>query len=107
MTAAVNQPMMRVPRGKPPCQPQSADGSSCLSTVLAGRRFSSSEPATCPPPGRIGYYAFIVSGTMSAMIAPTASPRRVLVLGSTGSIGTQALDVVAVNPDRFTVAGLA
>nr|WP_143219222.1 1-deoxy-D-xylulose-5-phosphate reductoisomerase [Actinokineospora bangkokensis] len=34
-------------------------------------------------------------------------PRSVLVLGSTGSIGTQALDVVAANPDRFTVAGLA
>ena len=31
----------------------------------------------------------------------------VLVLGSTGSIGTQALDVVAAHPDRFTVAGLA
>jgi len=34
-------------------------------------------------------------------------PRSVLVLGSTGSIGTQALDVVRRNPDRFRVAGLA
>jgi len=25
----------------------------------------------------------------------------VLVLGSTGSIGTQALEVIAANPDRF------
>ncbi|MBO0839583.1 MAG: 1-deoxy-D-xylulose-5-phosphate reductoisomerase, partial [Sciscionella sp.] len=33
--------------------------------------------------------------------------RSVLVLGSTGSIGTQALDVIARNPHRFTVAGLA
>ncbi len=33
--------------------------------------------------------------------------RSVLVLGSTGSVGTQALDVVAAHPDRFTVAGLA
>ncbi|WP_125132473.1 1-deoxy-D-xylulose-5-phosphate reductoisomerase [Microbacterium sp. 10M-3C3] len=33
--------------------------------------------------------------------------RRVLVLGSTGSIGTQALDVIAANPDRFEVVGLA
>src|SRR5882757_4042438 len=33
--------------------------------------------------------------------------RSVLVLGSTGSIGTQALDVVAANPDAFAVAGLA
>ncbi|GAA4619384.1 1-deoxy-D-xylulose-5-phosphate reductoisomerase [Saccharopolyspora hordei] len=34
-------------------------------------------------------------------------PRTVLVLGSTGSIGTQALDVIRQNPDRFRVAGLA
>ena len=33
--------------------------------------------------------------------------RRVLILGSTGSIGTQALDVVRAHPDRFEVVGLA
>ena len=32
---------------------------------------------------------------------------RVLVLGSTGSIGTQALEVIAANPDRFELVGLA
>jgi 1-deoxy-D-xylulose-5-phosphate reductoisomerase len=31
----------------------------------------------------------------------------VLILGSTGSIGTQALEVIAANPDRFEVVGLA
>jgi 1-deoxy-D-xylulose-5-phosphate reductoisomerase len=31
----------------------------------------------------------------------------VLILGSTGSIGTQALEVIADNPDRFEVVGLA
>ncbi|QFZ22714.1 1-deoxy-D-xylulose-5-phosphate reductoisomerase [Saccharothrix syringae] len=36
-----------------------------------------------------------------------STPRTVLVLGSTGSIGTQALDVIAANRDRFAVAGLA
>ncbi|MBE9374354.1 1-deoxy-D-xylulose-5-phosphate reductoisomerase [Saccharopolyspora sp. HNM0983] len=35
------------------------------------------------------------------------APRSVLVLGSTGSIGTQALDLIDRNPDRFRVAGLA
>ncbi len=30
-----------------------------------------------------------------------------LILGSTGSIGTQALEVIADNPDRFEVVGLA
>ncbi len=34
-------------------------------------------------------------------------PRRVLILGSTGSIGTQALAVIAAHPDRFRVVGLA
>ncbi|MGY1990408.1 1-deoxy-D-xylulose-5-phosphate reductoisomerase [Mycolicibacterium fortuitum] len=33
--------------------------------------------------------------------------KRVLILGSTGSIGTQALDVIAANPDRFEIVGLA
>jgi 1-deoxy-D-xylulose-5-phosphate reductoisomerase len=33
--------------------------------------------------------------------------RRLVILGSTGSIGTQALDVVRRNPDRFQVVGLA
>lgn len=33
--------------------------------------------------------------------------RRVIVLGSTGSIGTQALDVIRANPERFEVVGLS
>ncbi|GAA1059674.1 1-deoxy-D-xylulose-5-phosphate reductoisomerase [Agromyces bracchium] len=33
--------------------------------------------------------------------------RSVIILGSTGSIGTQALDVIRANPRRFDVVGLA
>lgn len=33
--------------------------------------------------------------------------RRVIILGSTGSIGTQALEVIGENPDLFQVVGLA
>jgi 1-deoxy-D-xylulose-5-phosphate reductoisomerase len=33
--------------------------------------------------------------------------RRVLVLGSTGSIGVQALEVIAANPGRFELVGLS
>lgn len=33
--------------------------------------------------------------------------RRVIVLGSTGSIGTQALDVIRANPDRFELVAIA
>ncbi|MET3960490.1 1-deoxy-D-xylulose-5-phosphate reductoisomerase [Marmoricola sp. OAE513] len=36
----------------------------------------------------------------------TTERRDVVILGSTGSIGTQALDVVRANPDRFRVVGL-
>lgn len=32
--------------------------------------------------------------------------RDVVILGSTGSVGTQALDIVRANPDRFRVVGL-
>jgi 1-deoxy-D-xylulose-5-phosphate reductoisomerase len=38
--------------------------------------------------------------------ATVPARRDVVVLGSTGSIGTQALDVVRANPDRFRVVGL-
>ena len=34
------------------------------------------------------------------------TPRSVVVLGSTGSIGTQALDVARHDPDRFRIVGL-
>jgi 1-deoxy-D-xylulose-5-phosphate reductoisomerase len=33
--------------------------------------------------------------------------RDIIVLGSTGSIGVQALEVIAANPERFRVVGLA
>ncbi|HEU0041875.1 MAG TPA: 1-deoxy-D-xylulose-5-phosphate reductoisomerase, partial [Jiangellaceae bacterium] len=36
-----------------------------------------------------------------------SDPRDVVILGSTGSVGTQAIDVVRRNPDRLRVVGLA
>jgi 1-deoxy-D-xylulose-5-phosphate reductoisomerase len=38
---------------------------------------------------------------------PATARRDVVLLGSTGSIGTQAADIVRRNPGRFRVAGLA
>jgi 1-deoxy-D-xylulose-5-phosphate reductoisomerase len=38
---------------------------------------------------------------------PRDAPRDVVVLGSTGSIGTQAADIIRRNPGRFRVAALA
>jgi 1-deoxy-D-xylulose-5-phosphate reductoisomerase len=33
--------------------------------------------------------------------------QRVIILGSTGSIGTQAIDVIKANPERFEIVGLS
>ena len=38
--------------------------------------------------------------------AGVSEPRTVTLLGSTGSIGTQAIEVIAANPGRFRVDGL-
>ena len=35
------------------------------------------------------------------------APREIVILGSTGSVGTQAIDIVQRNPDKFRVAGIA
>ncbi|GGB39969.1 1-deoxy-D-xylulose 5-phosphate reductoisomerase [Flexivirga endophytica] len=43
--------------------------------------------------------------TETSAAAPTQ--RSVAILGSTGSIGTQALDIIARNPDRFRVVALS
>jgi len=48
-----------------------------------------------------------VRASGSGGAAHGARPRDVVILGSTGSIGTQALDVIRRNPDRFRVVGLA
>ena len=57
------------------------------------------------------------NGGMSDSPAPLADPhlvfdpvdgvRDVVILGSTGSIGTQAIDLVLRNPDRFRVTALS
>ncbi|MFI0722467.1 1-deoxy-D-xylulose-5-phosphate reductoisomerase [Streptomyces sp. NPDC021224] len=38
---------------------------------------------------------------------PADGPRDIVILGSTGSIGTQAIDLVLRNPDRFRVTALS
>jgi 1-deoxy-D-xylulose-5-phosphate reductoisomerase len=40
-------------------------------------------------------------------VADPDGPRELVILGSTGSIGTQAIDVVLRNPGRFRVVGLS
>lgn len=45
--------------------------------------------------------------TSTARTRQETAARDILVLGATGSIGTQALDVVGRSPERFRVVGLA
>lgn len=48
------------------------------------------------------------AGYISPLTVPAARrPRRLVLLGATGSIGVSALRVVAEHPDRYTVLGLA
>jgi len=63
---------------------------------------------TAPDPG------ILLTGrpSLSPISAPpydrrVSNPRRIAVLGSTGSIGRQALDVIRQLPDRFEVVALA
>jgi 1-deoxy-D-xylulose-5-phosphate reductoisomerase len=65
--------------------------------ILAHRRAAPQGP-------RAGHNEWV---TNPATDARAKARVRVLVLGSTGSIGTQALEVIAANPDRFEVVGLA
>lgn len=44
---------------------------------------------------------------MPGVTDTSARPRRIVLLGSTGSIGTQAIDLVQRNRDRFQVVGLS
>ncbi len=44
---------------------------------------------------------------MSSPSSPDRPPRRVALLGSTGSIGAQTVDVLASHPEAFTVVALA
>jgi 1-deoxy-D-xylulose-5-phosphate reductoisomerase len=57
--------------------------------------------------GRRRHFCVTFSTGTLARHNRSVSRTRVLILGSTGSIGTQALDVIAANPDRFEVVGLA
>jgi len=49
----------------------------------------------------------LAGGAEPAAASLTRKPRDVVILGSTGSIGTQALDIIRRNPDRFRVTALA
>ncbi len=43
----------------------------------------------------------------SPIVTDAACPRRVVILGSTGSIGTNCLDVIAALPERLSAVGMS
>jgi 1-deoxy-D-xylulose-5-phosphate reductoisomerase len=49
----------------------------------------------------------MASMTEASSSSRIGDPRRIVILGSTGSIGTQAIDVITRNPGRFRVVALA
>ncbi|MFI9719601.1 1-deoxy-D-xylulose-5-phosphate reductoisomerase [Streptomyces sp. NPDC052396] len=50
---------------------------------------------------------FLADPRYSVPSPASGGPREVVILGSTGSVGTQAIDLVLRNPGRFTVTGLS
>lgn len=78
------------------------DHSACRGLLRLLGDATGAMPSTDPPfPAR---WAQLAGGRHNGSVS---NKLRVLILGSTGSIGTQALDVIAANPDRFEVVGLA
>ena len=61
------------------------------------------ERRDCRPDAKLGYNSVVSNDPQSGC----RQRRRVVVLGSTGSIGVNTLDVAARHPDRFEVAALA
>ncbi|MED6210561.1 hypothetical protein PIB30_118720 [Stylosanthes scabra] len=68
--------------------------------AVAGRRVSCSVQVPPPPawPGR---------AVPEQNLKTWEGPKPISIVGSTGSIGTQTLDIVAENPDKFKVVALA
>lgn len=58
-------------------------------------------------PKRLNTPGYATSHTAYGAKVKCVTTKSILILGSTGSIGTQALEVIADNPDKFTVAGIA
>nr|Q9XES0.2 RecName: Full=1-deoxy-D-xylulose 5-phosphate reductoisomerase, chloroplastic; Short=1-deoxyxylulose-5-phosphate reductoisomerase; Short=DXP reductoisomerase; AltName: Full=2-C-methyl-D-erythritol 4-phosphate synthase; Flags: Precursor [Mentha x piperita]AAD24768.2 1-deoxy-D-xylulose-5-phosphate reductoisomerase [Mentha x piperita] len=71
------------------------------SGCTAAKRVHCSAQSQSPPPAWPGR-AFPEPGRMT-----WEGPKPISVIGSTGSIGTQTLDIVAENPDKFRIVALA
>src|SRR3546814_17147562 len=82
---------------------------------LEGFRTAHPRPRRCPRPRRRSGGGAAAGGAGGASERPqragvvtgTAATRRVSVLGSTGSVGRNTLDLISRHPERFAVTALA
>ncbi|CAI5479759.1 unnamed protein product [Closterium sp. Yama58-4] len=81
-------------------KPQAQTGLRRVAAASAARASAAAETSAVPPawPGR---------AEAPANPHDWAEPKAISLIGSTGSIGTQTLDIVAEHPDRFKVVALA
>src|SRR5262249_12249755 len=87
--------------GRPPAGPATGNertGPASARPVVASPATRRAESGTVGP---LGSFCWEGGGD------PAAGPREIMPLGSTGSIGTQAAEIVRRNAGRFRLAGLA
>jgi 1-deoxy-D-xylulose-5-phosphate reductoisomerase len=75
-----------------PASPMSPAPAASLASAATAGPASASQTAVTPHPGGLGH---------------SPARRDIVILGSTGSIGTQAADIVRRNPERFRITALA
>ncbi|CAI5975553.1 unnamed protein product [Closterium sp. NIES-64] len=81
-------------------KPQAQTSRRRVAAASAARASAAAETSAVPPawPGR---------AEAPASPHDWAEPKAISLIGSTGSIGTQTLDIVAEHPDRFKIVALA
>ncbi len=87
--------------GPPPAWP----GRAPVPDAIKPRDGPKASAAQCTAPRRAA--AAAAAHRPAAAAAPSARPQKFSLLGSTGSIGTQTLDIVAEHPERFQVTAMS
>ncbi|CAI5970353.1 unnamed protein product [Closterium sp. NIES-64] len=95
--ALPSSPFVRIP---PPFPRAAQTSRRRVAAASAARASAAAETSAVPPawPGR---------AEAPASPHDWAEPKAISLIGSTGSIGTQTLDIVAEHPDRFKIVALA
>lgn len=65
------------------------------------------QPSTSIHPDLTRNFSIFTQSMKHQNAGSTSKSKRIVILGATGSIGTQALDIIAANPDEYRVLGLS